>query len=307
MKVLVVGAGVSGLSCALRIAQAGHAVEVLARELSPQTTSDVAAAIWYPYRAEPRDRVERWARTSFEVFVRLARDAPRSGVTMVEGVEVRADASAPWWRGSGPQVRPARPDELPPPYRHGLAFQVPVIEMPCYLPWLMEEAARAGVAVTRAEVRSLDELNGRAERIVNCAGLGARELVGDASLYPIRGQLLRCAPFGEDRFLLDEDERRGVRYIIPRSADCVIGGTAEVGEWSTAPDEAATAAILARAAGLSPRAADARVLEVKVGLRPGRATVRLEREGTVVHDYGHGGAGVTLSWGCADEVVSLLE
>jgi len=83
------------------------------------------------------------------------------------------------------------------------------------------------------------------------------------------------------------------------------------------PDPAATAAILGRAAKLVPALAGARVLGVRVGLRPGRPAVRLEpepaREATassaalppVIHCYGHGGAGHTLAWGCADEVLAL--
>ncbi|WP_435742097.1 DNA polymerase Y family protein, partial [Nocardioides sp. SYSU DS0663] len=58
--------------------------------------------------------------------------------------------------------------------------------------------------------------------------------------------------------------------------------------------------------GAIPPPAPARVLRTKVGLRPARPSVRLERQGRVVHCYGHGGAGVTLSWGCAEEVVTIL-
>ena len=57
--------------------------------------------------------------------------------------------------------------------------------------------------------------------------------------------------------------------------------------------------------GSSRELAGARVLRHKVGLRPGRPTVRVEREGDVIHCYGHGGCGVTVSWGCADDVVDL--
>ena len=52
-----------------------------------------------------------------------------------------------------------------------------------------------------------------------------------------------------------------------------------------------------------------KMVEDLVGLRPGRMEVRLEREEKngkyLIHNYGHGGSGVTLSWGCADEVVEL--
>jgi D-amino-acid oxidase len=94
--------------------------------------------------------------------------------------------------------------------------------------------------------------------------------------------------------------------VIPRSRDIVLGGTEQQGEWSRTPDPQTATDILARTARLVPELAGAKVLCHKVGLRPARRQVRLEREGDVVHCYGHGGAGVTLSWGCAEEVASLL-
>ena len=87
----------------------------------------------------------------------------------------------------------------------------------------------------------------------------------------------------------------------------VLGGTAIEGEWSRTPEPAVAASILERAARIEPRLADARVLRHKVGLRPARPAVRLERVGDVVHCYGHGGCGVTVSWGCADDVVGLVD
>ena len=93
---------------------------------------------------------------------------------------------------------------------------------------------------------------------------------------------------------------------MPASDEIVVGGTDEVGDWSRTPSPDIAQSILARASALVPELATAIVLRHKVGLRPARPEVRLEREGDVVHCYGHGGAGVTLSWGCADEVVELV-
>src|SRR5690606_37847565 len=95
----------------------------------------------------------------------------------------------------------------------------------------------------------------------------------------------------------------------PRGDDVILGGTSEVGAWSTAADPTTTAAILERCAALEPRLRGAAILEVLVGLRPCRSEVRLGREvigeAAVIHNYGHGGAGVTLSWGCAAEAAAL--
>ncbi len=119
----------------------------------------------------------------------------------------------------------------------------------------------------------------------------------------MRGQVVYVEQVGLERWWLDAD---GPTYVIPRSRDIVLGGTDAEGDWSRTPSPDTADAILARAAALVPEVRRARVLRHKVGLRPARPVVRVERDGGVVHCYGHGGAGVTLSWGVADEVVALV-
>ena len=310
-RVVVIGGGVSGLTSAVRLLEAGYACEVWSRDALERTTSNVAGAIWYPYKAGPEAQVAPWALASYAVFRGLAAD-PASGVQMRRGLELFAgDVEPPAWRGELDAFRPARPGELPPGYRGGYASEVPVIEMPIYLPWLAARVRALGGAIERRTAASLDEpLAAGAAAVVHCTGLAARELAGDASLFAIRGQLVRVAADAVTSFLFDEHHPSGVAYVVPRSRDCILGGTAEERVESLEPDPAVTAAIVARCTALDPRLAGARVLGTAVGLRPGRPTVRLELErrpgGPVVHNYGHGGAGVTLSWGSATEVVRLL-
>ena len=146
--------------------------------------------------------------------------------------------------------------------------------------------------------------------VVNCTGVAARRFADDPKVHPLRGQNLRVANPGLERALADEEGPRALTYVIPRPHDCILGSVAVRDDWRLTPDAEATDSILARTALLEPRVAGARILEVKVGLRPGRPEVRLEAEerpeGLLVHDYGHGGAGFTLSWGCADEVVARV-
>jgi D-amino-acid oxidase len=309
-EVIVIGCGVVGLCTALRLREAGLDARIVAADPPEKTTSAAAAAIWYPYKAYPEEDVLRWGRRAFEVFEELA-GQPETGVRMREGLELRREqAGEPWWAEAVPGIRCCTEDELPPGYRNGHAFVVPVVEMPIFLRYLRDRFTAVGGTVQRRVVSHVHELADEAALVVNCAGLGARGLVGDVSMAPIRGQVLRVRNPGLDRFFLDEDDPEGVTYIVPRSEDCVLGGTADEGVWETEPDPGTADAILRRCSALEPRLAGAEVLEHRVGLRPGRPGVRLEREVghglSVVHNYGHGGSGVTLSWGCAEEALRLV-
>jgi len=309
-EAVVIGCGVIGLSTAIRLREAGGDARIVTASPPEETTSAVAAAIWYPYKAYPEHDVLRWGRRTFEVLETLA-STPEAGVRMRGGLELRRERSGqPWWAEAVPGVRRCTEDELPPGYRDGHTFVVPIIEMPVYLRYLRDRFAAAGGTVERRVVARPEEFADEASVVVNCAGLGAGGLVGDTSMAPIRGQVLRVRNPGLDRFFLDEDDPEGVTYIVPRSQDCVLGGTAEEGEWDTEPDPGTAAAILRRCAALEPRLAGAEVLGHGVGLRPGRSEVRLEREPggglPLVHNYGHGGSGVTLSWGCAEEALRLV-
>ena len=310
------GCGVIGLTAAVCLREAGLDAGIVAASLPEGTTSSVAAAIWYPYKAYPEEKVLSWGSRTYEVFEELTNNR-ESGVLMREGVEIwRERVPDPWWAGAVPNVRQCGEDELPPGYKDGHAFAAPVVEMPIYLTYLMDRFEAAGGSVEQRTLSSLDEVDARV--VVNCVGLGARDLVNDTSMEPIRGQIVRVRNPGLERFVLDEENhvdeenREGVTYIVPRSNDCILGGTAEEGEWDLEPDPETAAGILRRCTRLEPRLGGVEVLEHKVGLRPGRPEIRLEREdgpGGVprIHNYGHGGSGITLSWGCAEETLRLVQ
>jgi D-amino-acid oxidase len=295
VKTIVVGAGVVGLTTAVRLREAGIEASVVARDEPLDTTSAVAAALWYPYRALPAERVTAWSAQSYSALASLA-EVPGSGVRMLEGTERLApDAPDPWWREAVPSLQRTR---------EGLRFVAPAVDMSVHLPWLVGRLHALGGAVERREVASLDELD--ADAVVNCAGLGARELAGDDSLVAVRGQILRVAAPEVREWLLDQSDPQRLVYVVPRIDDIVLGGTADEGAEDRTPDPETTDAIRARCAALIPALRDAPLVGVAVGLRPARPAVRLEAEGRVVHCYGHGGAGVTLAWGCAEEVAALL-
>jgi D-amino-acid oxidase len=305
VRVVVVGAGVIGLTCAHRLVRAGHAVEVWSRDALEDTTSAVAAAIWYPYLALPEVEVTRWAGAAYDMLSILS-VRRETGVTLRRGrVLWREHRPDPWWAGAVPRMGRLAPQKLPPGYADGLEFAAPVVHMPTYLPWLVDELAAAGVPFRRRALDDLGPARAAADMAVNASGLGARELVGDASMTGVRGQVVRVADPGLDGFTQDEDHPDGTVYVIPRGTDVICGGTADPGATELEPDPATAAAILARCRSVVPELAGAPVLGHAVGLRPARPEVRLDRDGDVIHCYGHGGSGVTLSWGCADDVVRL--
>ena len=312
MNVIVVGFGVSGLSSGIRLLQRGFAVTIVARDLPPHTTSNVAAAIWYPYKAYPIERVLRWSRHTLATFYGLMAE-PAAGVAAVTLIELlERPAPAPWWREAVRRFRPARPEELPPGYGGGYCVEVPFIETSAYMAYLLQQFQELGGRVEQRTITSLAELQAQNRLIVNCSGIGARRLAGDETLYPIRGQIVRVSAPAARRYFIDEAGPGALAYVIPRRHDCILGGTAGEDDWNLDIDPEKALEILRKCRAIEPALAGAEILEHQVGLRPGRHQVRLELEPVgercaVIHNYGHGGAGFTLSWGCAEEVATLAD
>jgi len=295
VNVTVVGAGVVGLTTAVALRSIGIEADVVAREPPEATTSAVAAALWYPYRALPADRVTTWSAATYAELAALA-EVRGPGVRMLAGTEVLdPGAPDPWWRDAVPDLRRTG---------DGLQFAAPVVDMSVHLPWLVERLRAVGGRVEQRTVASLEELD--ADAVVNCAGLGARELAGDPSVTAVRGQVVRVSAPAVTEWLVDQRDPEDLVYVVPRERDVVLGGTAHEGNEDREPEPLTTDAIRARCAELVPAVRDAPIVSVAVGLRPARPSVRLERDGRVVHCYGHGGAGVTLAFGCAVEVAALL-
>jgi D-amino-acid oxidase len=309
VRVIVVGAGVIGLSCALRLTEHGHDVAVLARDLPPETTSAVAAALWYPYRALPRDAVTRWSATTYAELSRLAGDEAGCGAAVRWGTElVQGPVTTPWWRAAVPRLDPLT--TVPEGYGGGWRLPVPVVDMSVYLPWLTARLTALGATITRAWLPALPPPSPEVA-VVNCSGLAARALAADDSVTPVRGQVVLVEQVGLEEWMLAKSGESQLTYVVPRQKVIVVGGTADEGAYEPRPEPATADAILSRARALVPELARATVVGHRVGLRPARPAVRLEAErvgdGTLVHCYGHGGCGVTLSWGCADDVAALVD
>ncbi len=310
MNILVIGGGVIGLTTALVLHEKGNRVTVVAKEWAPHIVSSVAAAIWHPYQVAHPDATH-WATITARHLTALYA-IPEAGIRPVLGCEYhRHDAPIPDWAGALRFHEPIPVEELPPVAGivAGYRFEVPLIETPMYMRWLHNSAVLAGIELQTRTIASLEDVSPEYDVIVNCTGLGAFTLVGDHSMYPIRGQIVKVEPGYVDRFLFDEENPVQPVYIIPRSDGTILGGTAIVLDWDLAIREDTTTAILQHARTLHPALENAGVLDILVGLRPGRPRVRLEQENfdgrSVIHNYGHGGAGYTLSWGCAEAVAQL--
>lgn len=308
IDVLVIGAGVSGLTVAICLAEAGLAVRVRTRQL-PAATSCAAGAVWGPYLIGD-ERVIPWSERTRVILTGLA-DDPAAGVRVVHGLEASEHGiPPPDWASGLDGYRVATRGELPAGFTSGWWYSAPVVDMPAYLDYLVKRLAASGGAVELGEVRSLEDAAELAPIVVNCAGVEAAELVSDPALTPTRGQLVVVDNPGVDTFFAQHDESAAPVYYLPQGDRAVLGGSVLPGRTDLEPDPAIAEAIVRRCAAIHPGFGTARVVGHRVGLRPSRPRVRLERErtswGAVIHNYGHGGSGVTMSWGCALDVARLV-
>lgn len=206
--------------------------------------------------------------------------------------------------------------KLPLHYVQGHTCNTLVIDQKYYLLYLMNKLKSFGVKFVQRRLNSIKELyHDDYSIIVNCSGLGSVVIANDDTMYPVRGQVVRIiAPW------LQSVWHFGTSYIIPQIDTCVIGGTAEKGLWDTNPSFETTQTLLTNASEIFPGITTARIESVSVGLRPGRAPLRLasevitlddasnddvrtSKQVLVCHNYGHGGSGVTLAYGCAQDLV----
>ncbi|MEU8540591.1 FAD-dependent oxidoreductase [Streptomyces sp. NPDC048717] len=313
--VIVVGGGVVGLTTAIRLAERGRRVRVWSRDEVTGTTSAVAGALWWPYRIEPEAEVGDWSLATLRVYEELAAEPAATGVRWVPGVHAGTPLEKlSGWAAGVPGLRSIPDEEVPGPYGTGIAARLPLVDMPVHLAWLRGRLEALGGVFEQRAVKDLAEAEAAGARVVvNCAGLGARELVGDDRMHAVRGQLVLVENPGVDSwFAVSGGGVADPVYFFPHADRLVLGGTAGEHEEEMTPDPATAEAIVARCARVRPEIADARVLGHRVGLRPSRAggvrleTGRLPGGALLVHDYGHGGAGVTVAWGCADQVARLV-
>src|SRR6266404_671347 len=307
-RVAIVGAGVSGLTCGVVLAERGFHTAIFAKEIGQQTTSGAAAAIWFPYDAQPAEKVIPWALETYKALIDLTRD-PRSGVSMIDLRQFSrtGEIQIPDW--AIPLGASAVATGLRPVFKSGFSLRVPLTDTTIYLDYLAARLLRAGGTIN-GEVcfEKLEEVDRDFDLVINCAGIGARELGHDVDLEPHRGQVVIVPKIDNlDCAIVCDDDP--LMYAIPRKNDCVFGGTNDVSD-NLNPDPVTMKAIVAECSRVL-EIDKPRVLRERVGLRPFRKSgVRLEKEKlrdgrVVIHNYGHGGSGFTLSWGCAEDAFAI--
>jgi D-amino-acid oxidase len=318
-RIAIIGAGVSGLTCGVVLGERRYDTAIFAKETGQQTTSAAAAALWFPYDAEPAEKVIPWALDTYKALIDLSHDS-RAGVSMIELRQFSrtGEIQIPDWAiplgaqpaiPNFPSVSPSEVEGSLESFKSGFSIRVPLMDTTIYLDYLANRFQNAGGSITaNARFEKLEDVPPEFDLVINCAGIGARELVQDIDLEPHRGQVVimprlervSCAIVCDDAPLM---------YAIPRRDDCVFGGTNDLSS-DLAVDAATTDRIIAECSRVL-NIKKPHVLAERVGLRPFRKSgVRLERDElrdgrTVIHNYGHGGSGFTLSWGCAREVVDL--
>jgi len=312
-NVAIIGAGVSGLTCGVVLAEHDYRTAIFAKDIGQQTTSGAAAAVWFPYHVEPAERVIPLALQTFKVLADVAR-VPESGVSMIELRQFSRTGELPvpdWAIPLGASVIPSEVEGSLESFKSGFSLTVPLMDTTIYLDYLAARFLKAGGEINAdVHFKDLEDVDSKFDLVINCAGIGARELVRDHDLEPHRGQVaiapriegLSCAIVCDDEPLM---------YAIPRRDDCVFGGTNDVSD-NLLADPATTSRIVAECSRVL-NIDKPPVLAERVGLRPFRRSgVRLERDRlddrrAVIHNYGHGGAGFTLSWGCAHEVLDVAK
>ena len=246
--VAVLGCGAVGLATARLLQEAGATVTIYAKDLPPNTTSNIAGGQWFPFlvsEAEKRTALfnqqflaaAEFAYRRYQIMV-----GPRYGIRWMRNYFLN---DQPWneqaysgkesvLRVMMPELRDLSSSEHPfPDSAFVRQFDTMIIEPPIYLAALLNEIRIAGATVKVMEIRDRGEIQSLPEKLVfNCTGLGARALFADEELTPLKGQLTILLPQTEVQYAVG----RGDLYMFPRTDGILLGGTHEMGVWSLDPN-----------------------------------------------------------------------
>ncbi|XP_023944090.2 D-amino-acid oxidase [Bicyclus anynana] len=321
-KVAVLGAGINGLACAVKIKEKypDVSVVIIASEFTPNTTGDGSGGFWYPYLCgdTPQELLCKWGGDTYEYLLGRWRTGAHD-LCLLPMYELyrhhRTLPDASWARRvlGYRELEASQLEYLSALYSvryvAGRTFTTFMVYPPAMLAHLYQRFKAANGQTLQHRIVSLhDEILDDFDVVVNCLGLGARHVVPDDKVIPIRGQIARVIAPWVTNALIDEDSGN---YILPNAYNCVLGGTHQINDFNKNIVDEDTDFVLNGCAELMPGLKNAKLLGEWVGLRPGRERVRLEgeqRRGKLyIHNYGHGGSGLTLFWGCASDVLQIFD
>lgn len=315
-NILVIGSGVSGLTCSLSLLRAGHRVTIWSKEAPGRypNTSYNAYAMWVPVKLDGDPRVERWNNETFCELEKLSHNAV-TGIALKRIISLKAERSEPWYAASLKIFRHATDEELPAGYADAHVLErAPVIDPTRYLPWLHSQVLAAGGKFEQREINSFAQCPNEFAVIVNCASLGARQLAKDSSLFPERMQVVRIKSNGFAAVVIDDEGPNKRCCVVPHRDYIQVGAVFDGNNESLAVDEEHTREILKRCRRMLPgfRAEESDVISIARALRPERSLTRVELEmleggRALVHNYGHDGMGYLISIGIAIEVEQYIK
>lgn len=339
----VVGSGIIGLGAAIYFRQQGFPVHVVSANDTYLPTSPVAGAFWLPYACSMSIEEEiALAQPTYSYLQQCASDPisgvqPRCGFEYFDStVDKQHYERTPWWasldgisferRSENEIASLHRSNTILGPIVAGWEFRVPVVNTPLLLQWLENQARSFGVTFENRNVESLDQQLSQCSILINCTGGWATRLTHEEKMVGTQGVAVAVAgePFGSDLIFLEQGRSSSLpTYIIPQTVRTVLGGSLEPltqpGEvWNVAdrskwqPAGSMVENILDRCRSLVTPSGDIDVIRASAALRPVRfqSPPRIEKEirngKVVLHNYGHGGSGVTTFWGSAMLAHELL-
>jgi D-amino-acid oxidase len=332
--VLVLGAGVIGLTTARALLARGYRVRILARERSRGTTSDAAGGLYLPFLVgrpgsltpAATETMVGWAARSLELLFPLAEAGKLA--RWIDSYELFTTDDLPaWLPGLLPEAVRLPQRALPEPFRMGWRIRTVLVETSAWLDELEREVLERGASIESAVITSLEDVLAlQTDVIVNCLGAGAsifdRGVPEDERVQPVRGQVAVLPPIPLEfaaSFQVGNDDY----YVLPRRDRLILGGTHEFGvsDPTTDPETLRTIATRCRellgalCEGLGIRVPDLGSDDQIVGragirpFRPAGPRVVCEQIGSVsvIHNYGHGGAGIGFALGCAEAAADLVD
>ncbi|TFY68497.1 hypothetical protein EVJ58_g967 [Rhodofomes roseus] len=340
-NVVVLGAGVVGLSTAIRLLEKGHDVSIIAESLptdprSIKYTSPWAGAYHVMYMGDdPRQKSIREETLKVMLELSAPGGAAEGCFRRLSSVEYFLEDIDPTNYESLLQPKRIPQESLHSKAKSGYIFDTYTIDTTPYLNYLLARFISRGGVVVRGSVQHVNQiieggvdafsLGKAAQRpidaLVVCTGLGARTLGGveDKAVHAVRGQrVLVHAPWIEKAMGLEESPEKDT-YLIPRrNGNVILGGTRDVDDWQVTVPHCEAGDDGGHPQPLPGALPGTRAAGVGCGLRPARdGGLRLDvewltdkkdgRQVPMVFNYGHGSSGYESSWGSADMTVSLLE